>query len=609
MVVHVVDNASTDGTAEMIRDEFPEVELQTLPWNAGFCIANNVVLRRATARYVLLLNPDTEVTPGRARPHGPPDGRAPRHRHGQLPAGAARRHLRPRGQALVPHAAGRAGPLHRDRPAHRGRRPPRPVPRARARRARQRRGRRRQRRVHARARPALEQVGPLDEGYWLYMDDLDWCYRFKQAGWKVWYDGSVTCIHVKGGTTVEARRSGRHRGLKHNLAFHRSMGRFYRKFYAGRAPARGRVIYAAIMGEVPHRRGAQHDRAPEAPLVALRRGVSRDRRELPPARHPRACLSLAPRGARAHRGGHRADRGGQRLRRRLLRPSSASWRPTRSSSRCPRTSVPDRGERGAPPRRRGEWVLLINNDVEVEPDAVAHMLAAARLGPRRRLGGRPDALRQRRETINSAGIGVDRLGIAFDRLLGEPLAASETEPVEVFGACGGAALYRRAMLDADRRLRRVVLLRPRRRRRGLARPDAAAGAASTRRPRSCTTTTAPRSGTARASSTSTWASTGCARWPRTPTPACCAATGWRWSATTSPMWPRRRHDRTLGPAARPRAGTARVAHLPRGAAPGAGRWTPTAGPARRARAAGRLAPALRRAAARRRPPSPVRAGR
>ena len=52
-----------------------------------------------------------------------------------------------------------------------------------------------------------------------------------------------------------------------------------------------------------------------------------------------------------------------------------------------------------------------------------------------------------RGTINSAGIGVDRLGIAFDRLLGEPLAASENEPIEVFGACGGAALYRREMLD------------------------------------------------------------------------------------------------------------------------------------------------------------------
>ena len=63
MVVHVVDNASTDGTADMILSDFPEVQLQTLPWNSGFCIANNVVLRRATARYVLLLNPVDPVDP------------------------------------------------------------------------------------------------------------------------------------------------------------------------------------------------------------------------------------------------------------------------------------------------------------------------------------------------------------------------------------------------------------------------------------------------------------------------------------------------------------------------------------------------------------------
>jgi GT2 family glycosyltransferase len=95
-------------------------------------------------------------------------------------------------------------------------------------------------------REALEQVGLLDEGYWLYMDDLDWCYRFHRAGWGVWYDGSVSVLHVKGGTTVHERRSGRHRGLRHNVAFHRSMGRFYRKFYSGRSPLFDAAIYLAI---------------------------------------------------------------------------------------------------------------------------------------------------------------------------------------------------------------------------------------------------------------------------------------------------------------------------------------------------------------------------
>ena len=95
----------------------------------------------------------------------------------------------------------------------------------------------------------------------------------------------------------------------------------------------------------------------------------------------------------------------------------------------------------------GTWVLLINNDVEVEPDSIKHMLDAARSRPR--IGSVAAQMRfaNGRDTINSAGIGVDRLGIAFDRLLGQPVAASEDETIEVFGACGGAALYRREMLE------------------------------------------------------------------------------------------------------------------------------------------------------------------
>ena len=53
----------------------------------------------------------------------------------------------------------------------------------------------------------------------------------------------------------------------------------------------------------------------------------------------------------------------------------------------------------------------------------------------------------RPEIVNSAGIGVDVLGVAFDRFLGEPTDGPASEPAEVFGACAGAALFRRAMLD------------------------------------------------------------------------------------------------------------------------------------------------------------------
>ena len=98
-------------------------------------------------------------------------------------------------------------------------------------------------------------------------------------------------------------------------------------------------------------------------------------------------------------------------------------------------------------RARGEWVAFLNDDATIEQQAFARMLAAGSsaadvgsVAAQMRFSDRP-------QIINSAGIEVDRLGVASDRLLGEPLSASENEVVEVFGASGGCAAYRRAMLD------------------------------------------------------------------------------------------------------------------------------------------------------------------
>ena len=89
-------------------------------------------------------------------------------------------------------------------------------------------------------RTAMEDVGLLDEGYWLYMEDLDWCARFWEAGWEVLYDGRVTALHVKGGS------AGAHRAFKPNLHFHRGMGRFYRRHRAGDNLALDLAVYCAI---------------------------------------------------------------------------------------------------------------------------------------------------------------------------------------------------------------------------------------------------------------------------------------------------------------------------------------------------------------------------
>ena len=59
----VVDNASSDGSAAMVRDEFPEARLLAQTLNTWYCGGNNIGIEAATADYVLLLNPDTEVAP------------------------------------------------------------------------------------------------------------------------------------------------------------------------------------------------------------------------------------------------------------------------------------------------------------------------------------------------------------------------------------------------------------------------------------------------------------------------------------------------------------------------------------------------------------------
>jgi GT2 family glycosyltransferase len=98
-------------------------------------------------------------------------------------------------------------------------------------------------------------------------------------------------------------------------------------------------------------------------------------------------------------------------------------------------------------RSKSEWIALLNDDALAEPHLFASMLAGGSSASD--IGSVAAQMRffDRPEVLNSAGIDVDRLGVAYDRLLGEPVSKSESEPVEVFGASGGAAMYRRAMLE------------------------------------------------------------------------------------------------------------------------------------------------------------------
>ncbi len=237
MRVHVVDNASGEQLPAMVRARFPEVKLTVLDENAGFSAANNVALGQASADFVLVLNSDTRITPGSL--------------DALLDLMADHPEIGMCGPRLVmndgtfDHASRRSFPTPLSALGHfTGIGQRLPGGRLAAYRAPE---------VSEGAvdaingafmlirREALEQVGHFDEVYWMYMEDLDLCYRFWQADWKVWYEPSVSVFHVKAGT------SGRHRKWKLNYAFHYGMYRFYRAHMAPDRPALvNLVIYLGI---------------------------------------------------------------------------------------------------------------------------------------------------------------------------------------------------------------------------------------------------------------------------------------------------------------------------------------------------------------------------
>jgi GT2 family glycosyltransferase len=77
-------------------------------------------------------------------------------------------------------------------------------------------------------REAIQQIGLLDEQFWMYAEDIDWAYRIKQAGWKILYYPSVTVLHVK--------RAASRMNPRTRFEFERAGWLFYRKHYAATTP-------------------------------------------------------------------------------------------------------------------------------------------------------------------------------------------------------------------------------------------------------------------------------------------------------------------------------------------------------------------------------------
>jgi GT2 family glycosyltransferase len=231
----VVDNASQDGTAEMVRASFPSVRLVVNPRNLGFAAGNNVGIRAAAGRYCLLLNPDTIVHPGalaalvayaEAHPEawavGPrilnTDG-TPQRSGVRFPSAwnlvveaLFLDRLFPRTRCFGSHRALYADP---DRP--------RGVEYL-------------QGSCLLLRADAIRRVGLLDESFFLYFEETDWCYRCRRAGGQVHYAPAATVTHHGGSGDS-------HYGERKLLLYHESLLRFCRKHYA---PRRRAAIRAAL---------------------------------------------------------------------------------------------------------------------------------------------------------------------------------------------------------------------------------------------------------------------------------------------------------------------------------------------------------------------------
>jgi GT2 family glycosyltransferase len=196
--IFVVDNASSDGSADIVRQRFPQVELIVNRENLGFAHANNQALCRCHGEAILLLNPDTEIKPGafqamlaflRENPGagavGPlvlnPDGTL---QHSCSPTPTLFREtlrllhlpgMRPDGYYPMQHWD-RIAPREVDVLLGAG--------------------------ILLR-HDVLNQIGLLDEDYFIYSEEVDLCSRLKNNGWKIYWVPAAQIIHYGGQSTQQ----------------------------------------------------------------------------------------------------------------------------------------------------------------------------------------------------------------------------------------------------------------------------------------------------------------------------------------------------------------------------------------------------------------------
>ncbi len=222
--IFVVDNHSQDDSVQMIKRDFPDVKLIVNDQNVGFSKANNIALKRAKGRFILLLNSDTVVQELcleksleylKAHPCVGALGCKVMLENGSLDHACKRGFPTPmasfyymlRLDKLFPNSR-RFGAYDLTYLS--------------------------ENEIHEvdsltgafmmLPKEVIEAVGLLDEDFFMYGEDIDWCYRIRQKGWKIIYYPHAVIIHFKGGSSKK-------KPIKIIYEFHRSMYLFFRKHY------------------------------------------------------------------------------------------------------------------------------------------------------------------------------------------------------------------------------------------------------------------------------------------------------------------------------------------------------------------------------------------
>lgn len=216
MEVFVVDNGSMDGSVEAVRVGFPEAIVIQNSTNLGFAQANNQALRLAKGKYILLLNPDTQVKEGAIETlkvfmdNHPKAGAVGAQ---LLNSDGSKQNSIANFPSLATELLNKSllRWLFPDRFPGKERDYNEPIE------------------VESVIgacmmvrREAIEQVGLLDEDYFLFLEETDWCYRMKKAGWKVYHVPQADVYHFQGKSAEKDKKRAK-------VEYYRSRYQFFKK--------------------------------------------------------------------------------------------------------------------------------------------------------------------------------------------------------------------------------------------------------------------------------------------------------------------------------------------------------------------------------------------